>query len=117
MTKEKVKTYLLLHILMFIFSCSNICSKLAAQEEFLSFGFCLFYGLVLLIMVIYAVFWQQILKKLPLVTAYANKAVTILWGLLWGSVFFDEQITIQKVVGAVIIVAGICTVVSEEEAA
>ena len=116
-TKEKAKMYFLLHILMLIFSSSSICSKLAAQEAFLSVRFCMYYGMVLFILVIYAVCWQQILKKLPLVTAYANKAVTILWGLIWGRLFFGEQVTIQKIIGAIIIVGGIYLVVSEKEVA
>lgn len=87
---------------------------MAAQQEFLSFKFFFFYGLVLLILFAYAIAWQQVLKKLPLVTAYANKAVTVIWGLVLGSVFFQEKITLQKVIGAFIIIFGVYLVVSEE---
>ena len=87
---------------------------MAAQQEFLSFKFFFFYGLVLLILFAYAIAWQQVLKKLPLVTAYANKAVTVIWGLVLGSVFFQEKITLQKVIGAFIIIFGVYLVVSED---
>ena len=63
---------------------------------------------------IYAVLWQQILKRVPLVTAYANRAVTVIWGLIWGLLIFDERITIQKIVGAAIIVTGIMIVVKSD---
>ena len=63
----------------------------------------------------YAVVWQQILKKMKLVTAYANKAITILWGLVWGVVFFDESITYTKLFGVVIIILGVYFVVTGEE--
>lgn len=110
-----IKTYLLLHIILFGFSLSSVCSKMAAKQEFLSFKFILFYGLVLFILFVYAIAWQQVLKRLPLVTAYANKAVTVIWGLVFGLVFFQEKITVQKVIGAVIIILGVYLIVSDGE--
>ena len=104
----------MLHGLLLIYSLGGICSKLAAQSEFLSLRFFVLYGAVLLILAIYALVWQQILKRLPLVTAYANKAVTVLWGLLWGLLFFGETITVQKALGAAVIICGIILVVKED---
>lgn len=48
-------------------------------------------------------------------TAYANKAVTVLWGLIWGLLFFGETITLQKILGAVIIACGIVLVVRSDD--
>ncbi len=107
MNKEKAKYLVILHILLMIYSCSTIFSKKAAGEDFLSLRFCLFYGGVIFLLGIYAVVWQQIIKKLPLTLAYANKAVTVIWGLVWGLVFFGEKITPLKVIGAVIVITGI----------
>lgn len=73
--------------------------------------FILFYSLVLLDLAVYAIVWQQILKKLPLVSAYANKAVTVIWGLIWGMVIFKESLTIWNVIGAIVIIIGIYIVV------
>ena len=113
--KEKVKTFLLLHLLLFMYSSAGICSKLAAGVPFLSFGFFLLYGALLFILFLYAVMWQQILKKMKLVTAYANKSVTIIWGLIWGVLLFNEEISLSKIVGIVIIVIGVYFVVTGEE--
>ena len=55
----------------------------------------------------YAVGWQQIIKRLPLTTAFANKAVTVVWGMVWGLLFFHESITIGKVIGAVLVIIGV----------
>jgi drug/metabolite transporter (DMT)-like permease len=66
-------------------------------------------------MFFYAVMWQQILKRMKLVTAYANKSVTIIWGLVWGMLLFDEQITAFKVFGIFIIIGGVYLVVTGEE--
>lgn len=115
LNKEKIMPFVQLHILLFLFSLGSVCSKIAGQAEFLSMKFIFFYGLVLVILFGYALVWQQILKKLPLVTAYANKAVTVIWGLLWGTIIFKEQITIWNILGAAIIIFGIYMVVSSDE--
>ena len=60
-----------------------------------------------MILGLYAVFWQQIIKRLPLSTAYMNKAATVVWGLVFGSVFFGERVSAPKLFGAALIVAGI----------
>ena len=114
--KETTKRYLYLHGLLLFYSLASVCSKLAGQKSFLSAGFILFYGLVLLILFVYAIAWQQILKRFSLVGAYANKAVTVIWGLLWGFLIFRETITWKNIVGAVIIIVGIYLVVSENDA-
>ncbi|MBP5492057.1 MAG: transporter [Clostridiales bacterium] len=98
---------LLLHLLLGVYSLSGVFSKKAAGEAFLSLRFCLFYGGIIFLLGIYAIFWQQIIKRMPLTTAYANKAVTVVWGLLWGIVIFHEGITIKKTIGALIVMAGI----------
>ena len=112
--KNNQQTLLLLHGLLMLYSLGGICSKLAAQSEWLSPRFFLLYGAVLLNLAIYAIAWQQILKCIPLVTAYANKAVTVIWGLIWGFLFFGEAISVQKIVGALIIICGIVMVVKED---
>lgn len=55
---------------------------MSAQNDFLSFGIVFRYGLVILTPGVYAIVWQQIIKRLPLTAAHANKAVTIVWGFL-----------------------------------
>lgn len=115
MKNQKIKSYVELHILLFIYSMGAICSKYAAQNEFLSLKFIFFYGLVLADLALYAFVWQQIIKKLSLVTAYANKAITVIWGLLFGVLVFREKITVWNIIGAVIIIIGIYMVVKEDE--
>lgn len=107
MTKDKLKTLLVLHIMLMVYSTSGIFSKLAAGQPFLSFKWCLFYGGVIALLGMYAIGWQQIIKRLPLTTAFANKAVAVVWGLIWGLVFFHEEITLAKIVGVLLVVAGV----------
>ena len=93
--------------MLMIYSMSGICSKLAAGESFLSFRFCLYYAAIIGLLGFYAVGWQQIIKRIPLTTAFANKAVTVAWGLVWGFLFFHEKITPGKVIGALLVIAGV----------
>lgn len=111
---EKTIWFFLLHCLLLLYSFSDIASKLAAGEEFLSFKFILYYGAVIVLLGIYAIFWQQILKKIPLITAYANKSVTIIWGMIFGALIFKEQISWNQILGAVIIIIGVYFVVLED---
>ncbi|MCF0129425.1 MAG: EamA family transporter [Pseudobutyrivibrio sp.] len=104
---KNFKTLSLLHLLLMVYSMSTICSKMAAGQNFLSLKFCLFYGCLIGLLGIYAIGWQQAIKRLNLTVAYANKAVTVVWGIVWGRVFFDEAITVKKIVGAAIVIGGV----------
>ena len=94
-------------MLLMVYSASGILSKLAAGVDFLSPEFCALYGGVLCLLGLYAIGWQQILKRMPLTTAFSNKAVTIVWGIIWGALFFFEPITLPKAIGALLIIAGV----------
>lgn len=104
---ELTKTLLVLHVLLMGYSLSGVLSKLASGQIFLCFLFCLCYGGIIAILGVYALAWQQIIKRMSLTTAYANKAVTVVWGLIWGVLIFHESITPGKLAGAVLVVAGV----------
>lgn len=110
-----VLIFLALHICLFISSLSGVFSKLAGRQDLLSFRFILYFGMVLVLMFVYAIVWQQILKRMPLTVAYANRPVTLIWGMIWGALIFKETITWNMIVGALIIFFGIYLVVSEHE--
>lgn len=115
MEKRQLNVFLLLHLLMIVYSTSGIFSKLAAGTDFLSIPFCLYYGCIILLLGIYAIGWQQIIKRMPLTTAFANKAVTVVWGIIWGTIFFHEQITLGKIAGAALVIAGIVLYVTADK--
>ena len=109
------KAFVLLHAILLLYSFCSVFSKLASQQDFLSLPFILFYGLVIVVLGVYAILWQQVRKKMPLTTAFSNKAVVIVWGMLWGALFFGEQIKWYMIVGSIIIFAGVVLVVSDDE--
>ena len=118
MTTEKKNKILWMFILQFtimVSSLSSVCSKMAGKQEFLSMAFILWFAGVILLLGIHAVIWQQILKRMPLTVAYANRSISLIWGMIWGAWIFSEKITVNMIIGAVIIGAGIYLVVSDNE--
>lgn len=112
-----LKDVILLQAVFFIYSINSIVAKLASLQESFSFMFLMLYGLELVILGIYAVLWQQIIKKFELSVAYANKAVTLIWGMIWGSLLFEEKITGSKVTGILLVIVGIVILNGKKEEA
>ena len=112
---NKIKPYIILHLILLMNSVGGIFSKTAAAKQFLSFEWIFNYGMVILILGVYAILWQQILKKVQLNLAYASKAVTLIWGSLWGMLFFGETLTLTNIIGAVIVIAGVILMVTGGE--
>ncbi|MBO5567492.1 MAG: transporter [Clostridia bacterium] len=99
--------FLTLHCLLLLYSFSGVFSKLAANTQFPGFRFFAYYGAGLLILFLYAIGWQQVIKWMPLSSAFANKAVTTIWGTVWGVLLFSEKVTLGKAVGILMIIGGI----------
>lgn len=108
---KKAKYLMLLHLIVLFYSLGSICSKFASRLPFFSFKWCALYGLNILILGIYAIMWQQILKNMPLNLAYANKSMTLLWGMLFGFLIFKEDISFKNIIGAVIVLIGVIIMV------
>ena len=107
MKKAGIGSLLFLQLSFLIYSCSSVVAKIASGNEVMSLKFILFYGLEVAILGVYAILWQQVIKKFELSVAYANKAVTLLWALLWSVLIFHEKLKWNHIVGVVIVIAGI----------
>lgn len=105
--KPNAKVYIALHLFLMVYSVSGILSKLAAGKAFLSLPFLLLYGGESLLLAFYAIGWQQFMKRMPLSAAYANKAVTVIWGCVWGVLIFREQLSAGKIVGGLLVLVGV----------
>ncbi len=97
---------LLLQAVVLVYTTSGIFAKLASEKAFLSIGFILLYGAEIAVLGIYAVLWQQMIKRVDLSFAYANRAVAIAWSMLWAAVIFGETITVQNLIGVGIVLIG-----------
>lgn len=93
-----------------LYTLSGVAGKMASGYEFLSFPFIAFYGLEILILGIYALAWQQIIKKVDLSIAFANRSLSLLWSMLWSALIFHETITLQNMLGIAVVIAGVLLV-------
>ena len=102
-----MKKIIFLHGLFLLYSFMSVFSKLGGQAEPFSLPFFGWYGAVFLVLGLYAIGWQQVLKQMPLSRAYMSKAVVVMWGMLWGALLFQEAITPRKIIGACVVMAGV----------
>lgn len=112
--KIAVKDIFFLQAVIVIFTISSVIAKFASGSDFMSAKFFLFYGLEILVLGIYAILWQQVIKKFELSIAYANKAMGLLWTLVWAVVIFKNKITFNNILGVIIVIAGIIILNSDQ---
>ena len=111
----RIKRIVSLHLLFLLYSISGIISKIAAKQIYLSSSFFALYGFSLVVLALYSLLWQRILITTPLTTAFSNKGVTIVWGIIWGAILFNERINTTKVIASVLIISGIAIIGTENE--
>lgn len=110
---RKIKNFGMLYSAFFIYSFVSVFAKMAARQN--SFVMTIVYMSVeIILLAIYALIWQQVLKRFPLVVAMSNKGSTIILTLLWSVLVFQEMITVNNVIGGAIIILGICVVSSDD---
>ena len=111
---EKVKNYIQLHLNILLFSLTSVFSKMASvQYNRHGLGsICLYVFLTLMIgnCGIYAIAWQQGIKKFSLSTAYANKSVYLLWSQIWAVVIFHENLSVRNIIGILVVLTGVWVV-------
>ncbi len=108
------KLILLLQLAILLFAGCTLLMKVAAQYEPFSWNWILLFGAGIAILGSYALVWQQFLKRLPLVTVYANRAAVMFWSMIFGALFFHETIRWNMIVGVAVIFCGIYLVVTSD---
>lgn len=73
------------------------------------------YGGVIVALFVYAIIWQQVLKRMPLVIAFANKVATLFWSFIYGVLIFGEGVRPNMIIGMLIVIAGVLLVISGEK--
>ncbi len=101
-----LRDILLLQAIVVIYTLSGVAGKFASRYAFLSPGFILCYGIEILILGVYAILWQQIIKRFDLSVAYANRSIALLWSMIWAVLLFHETVTVKNLIGVVIVIAG-----------
>jgi len=103
---EWCKNILLLQAVVVIYTLSSVVAKFATGKELFSFSFFLFYGIEVAILGVYAVLWQQMIKRFDLSVAYANRAMALLWSAIWAVVLFHENLTGKQLLGIAFVIIG-----------
>lgn len=111
---DKIKNIFMLQLVVIIYTLSSVIAKFASSCKFLSFNFIILYGFEILTLAIYAILWQQIIKKFDLSIAYANRSIALLWSLIWAVIFFNDTITIKNLIGVMIVILGTIIVNSDD---
>lgn len=105
----RIKDYILLYCAFLVYSLVAVFSKYASLQENWNRIFVFLFAEVL-ILGVYAILWQQILKRFSLVHAMASKGIVVILNLLWSVFIFEETVTICNVIGAGIVILGIWVV-------
>lgn len=94
-----------------VYALSSVFSKVASGHAFLSAGYVASLSGVLLAMGLYAVLWQKVLSWMPLGRAYLCKSTTIVFLLCISNFLFGEAVTLNNVLGSLLIMSGLAVLV------
>lgn len=103
---KKLKNIALLQGVIIIYTISSIMSKKASASSGDVLRFLFFFGMEFVILGIYALLWQQMIKRFELSVAYANRSMAVFWSMIWAVVFFHDKITVQNVIGVLLVIIG-----------
>lgn len=101
-----MKKLIFLQAIIIIYTISGVMAKMASVSVDEPLRMLLFLGLEFVILAVYAVLWQQMIKRFELSVAYANRSMAILWSMIWAVLFFRDEITMKNILGVLIVLAG-----------
>ena len=101
--RAKIKNIILLQGVVIIYTLSGIMSKNASANAEHLVKFLTFFGLEFVLLAVYAVLWQQMIKRFELSVAYANRSMAVLWSMLWAVLFFHDRITVKNMIGGLLV--------------
>lgn len=102
--KVTFRELLALQAVVVVYTFAGIIGKFAAGQEPLKF--LLLYAVEIGVLGVYAILWQQMIRRFELSVAYANRSVALAWSLLWAVLIFGEELTVKKVAGVIFVIAG-----------
>ncbi|MBQ3640530.1 MAG: EamA family transporter [Treponema sp.] len=108
-------SFLFMHLAFLVYTIYPLIGKFASRYDVLSLPFIALYCLVFAVLAVYALLWQQVLKRFSLSTAIANKSITIVWGMIFGFLLFNEKVSLKMLIGTILILSGIFLLSTEKE--
>lgn len=113
-SSNRISNFIFLQFSVIIYSSAGVISKCASAYPVMSMPFILLYMAEIAILGIYAIIWQQIIKKIDISVAYANKGTALLWSLVWAILLFKETITPGNIAGVIIVTIGVIIINSDK---
>lgn len=89
------------------YAFTGFFTKKASLNEFLSWKYVAYLVGAVMVLGIYAILWQQIIKKMPIADAYMFRGTAIIFTMLIAAICFGETIGVKNIIGSVIIICGI----------
>ena len=102
----KIKNIILLQAVIMIYTISSVMSKEASASGGDLLRFLFFFGMEFAVLGVYAVLWQQMIRRFELSVAYANRSMAVVWSMVWAVLFFHDTITLQNIAGVVLVMTG-----------
>ncbi len=106
---------LLLQLVVGIYSVNTVIAKLVSGQKVFSPAFIGLLFLEVCVLGVYALLWQQLIKHFELSVAYANKAMGLIWSLIWSIVLFREGVKWNQLLGIVLVMIGIICMNGDEK--
>ncbi|MCQ2074012.1 MAG: EamA family transporter [Bacteroidaceae bacterium] len=100
-------TYLLLIFSNLVYACTCIFTKTASSYSLLSAPYILCIAGAIFIMGIYAILWQQVIKRMPVSDAYMFRGTAVIFTMIIACLLFSEPVSASNIAGASLIIAGI----------
>lgn len=91
----------------FIYALTGFFTKSASFHGFLSVKYIAYTVGAVAVLGIYAILWQQIIKRIPISDAYMFRGTSIIFTMLIAAICFGETIGVKNIIGSVIIICGI----------
>lgn len=111
---NRLKSYILLHICVLLFSFTSVFAKSAANAYnaggVFNIWLYVYIFLMLAVCVFYAFFWQKVIKNLDLNIGYANRSVYLIWSQIWAVMIFGEHLSPRNIAGLAIVMIGVIVV-------
>lgn len=101
-------------IIYCIFSISSVFMKFASLQNNLLYKIIL-YGISIGILGVFSILWQKMLEKFNLTKAYFFKSTTLLWGVIFGVLIFNEKVSYNMIIGIIITLIGVTIIIGDNE--
>ena len=104
---NKTVQYIALVLVYLFYACISVIMKYTGLQQPLTIEWCVGFVLLVVTLGVYAIAWQQILKRIELGVAYMFKGLSLFFIMLLLALCYGEPITPMKLLSTGIIVMGI----------